>query len=96
MELKWSKPVVGWAKLNTDGSYVASNNTGGCGMVLRDAQGQIIYWACRQLSACDDALVAELEACKEGLAIALHRTNCSIQLELGRAKAVTMLQYLIV
>ena len=42
MELKWSKPVVGWAKLNTDGSYVASNNTGGCGMVLRDAQGQIM------------------------------------------------------
>ena len=22
MELKWSKPVVGWAKLNTNGGYV--------------------------------------------------------------------------
>ena len=92
MELKWSKPVVGWAKLNTDGSYVASNNTAGCAMVLRDAQGQIIYSACRQLFACDGALVAELEACKEGLAIALHRTNCPIQLELDRSEAVTMLE----
>ncbi|KAM3262622.1 hypothetical protein ACQJBY_053013 [Aegilops geniculata] len=61
-------------------------------MVLRDAHGEIIFTACRQLFACDNALDAELEACKEGLALALERTTCPIQVELDCSEAVVMLQ----
>ncbi|XP_073351694.1 uncharacterized protein [Aegilops tauschii subsp. strangulata] len=89
---RWSRPPDGWSKLNTDGSYVAANRTAGCGMVLRDAHGEIIFTACRQLFACDNALDAELEACKEGLALALERTTCPIQVELDCSEAVVMLQ----
>ncbi|VAI52675.1 unnamed protein product [Triticum turgidum subsp. durum] len=61
-------------------------------MVLRNAHDEIIFTACRQLFACDNGLDAELEACKEGLALALVRTTCPIQVELDCSEAVVMLQ----
>ena len=51
-----------------------------------------MYSSSRQLFTCDEALEAKLEAWKEGLVIALHRTNCPIQLELHIVEAVMMLQ----
>ena len=66
-------PAVGLAKLNTDGSYIPATGAAGGGMVLRGAAGEIIYTACMQLRTCANGLEAELAACSEGLALALHR-----------------------
>lgn len=60
-------------------------------MILRDERGAIIYSACRELCTCDSGLEAELAACREGLDLALHRTNKPIMVELDSAEAVSML-----
>ena len=60
-------------------------------MILRDDRGEIIYSACRELRICDNALEAELAACREGLELALHQSNLPILVELDSAKAVSMI-----
>ncbi|XP_073368034.1 uncharacterized protein [Aegilops tauschii subsp. strangulata] len=87
----WVPPQPGWVKLNTDGSYIAATGAAGGGMILRDDRGEIIYSACRELRTCDNALEAELEACREGLELALHRSNLPILVELDSAEAVSMI-----
>lgn len=64
-DLRWVRPPEGWAKLNTDGSYFATDGSTGCGMALHDSAGEIIYTACRQLFTCDNALEAELEGARK-------------------------------
>ena len=34
-ELRWSRPREGWAKLNTDGSFIQETGAAGRGMVQR-------------------------------------------------------------
>ena len=87
----WVPPQPGWVKLNTDGSYIAATGAAGGGMILRDDRGEIIYSACRELRTCDNALEAELAACREGLELALHRSNLPILVELDSAEAVSMI-----
>ncbi|XBI14851.1 hypothetical protein VPH35_057369 [Triticum aestivum] len=87
----WVPRQPGWVKLNTDRSYIAATGAAGGGMILRDDRGEIIYSACRELRTCDNALEAELEACKEGLELALHRSNLPILVELDSAEAVSMI-----
>ena len=60
-------------------------------MVLRDDRGEIIFSACREMRTCDNSLHAELAACREGLELALHRTNLPIVVELDSVEAVTRL-----
>lgn len=43
---KWSLPPLGWVKLNSDGS-MCEEGRAEAGMVLRDAQGVIIFSSCR-------------------------------------------------
>ncbi|XBI39831.1 hypothetical protein VPH35_124520 [Triticum aestivum] len=90
-ERAWSAPRPGFVKLNTDGSYVMASGASGGGMILRDDRGEIIFSTCRELRTCDNALGAELAACKEGLELALHRTELMIVVELDCAEAVTMI-----
>ncbi len=91
-QLRWARPPPGWAKLNTDGSFVAADGSAGAGMVLRDASGAIIFTACRGLLTCDNALQAKLEACREGLDLALQWTPLPVLIEMDCAEAVTMIQ----
>ena len=60
-------------------------------MVLRDERGDIIYIGCRKILTCDNDLGAELAACREGLKLALHRSNLPIMMELDYAEGVSML-----
>ena len=60
-------------------------------MILRDAHGDIIYSACWEIRICDNALDAELVACREGLELALHRTMLPILVELDSAEAVSLI-----
>ncbi|KAM3228042.1 hypothetical protein ACQJBY_059648 [Aegilops geniculata] len=90
-EKRWMPPAVGLAKLNTDGSYIPTTGAAGGGMVLRGATGEVIYTACRQLRTCANGLEAELAACSEGLALALHRTELPVVIEMDSLEAVSML-----
>lgn len=87
---RWIPPGRATTKLNTDGSFDPATGSAGGGMILRDERGNIIFTACRELRACDNALAAELAACKEGLDLALHRTDRPIAVEMDSAEAVSM------
>jgi ribonuclease HI len=65
--LQWSAPPPGWTKLNIDGSFCASNGTGGAGFVLRDSNGKVLVAACVQLHNCAEAEEAEASAALLGL-----------------------------
>lgn len=90
-ELRWALPRPGWAKLNVDRSYVPATGDAGSGMVLRSDRGEVIFTACREIRTCDNSLDAELAACREGLELALHRTDRPIAVEMDSTEAVTML-----
>lgn len=91
MSLPWIPPSPGWVKLNTDGSF-ATDGTTGAGMVLRGADGSIIFSACRELRSCRDMLEAELCACMEGLSFAIQRSDLPIVTEMDSLVAVSMIQ----
>jgi ribonuclease HI len=65
--LQWSAPPPGWTKLNIDGSFCASNGTGGARFVLRDNNGKVLVAACVQLHNCAEAEEAEAAAALLGL-----------------------------
>ncbi|KAI5016767.1 hypothetical protein ZWY2020_006618 [Hordeum vulgare] len=88
---RWMPAKSGWTKLNTDGSFIASTCAARGGMILRDDRGLIIYIAYWELRSCDSVLEAELEACREGLDLALHRTSLSIMVEMDSVETVSML-----
>nr|XP_040258044.1 uncharacterized protein LOC120975507 [Aegilops tauschii subsp. strangulata] len=90
-ELSWARLPAGWAKLNTDGSFVMETGEAGGGMVLWDDTGAIIYTTCREIFACDIGLEAKLLACREGVELALHRTQLPF-VELDCAEAVMMIK----
>lgn len=83
-------PDTNWVKLNTDGSFVSSEDAG-AGMILRDNTGAIIFSACRALYACRDALEAELCACMEGLSLAIQRSDLPISIEMDSTTAVSLI-----
>jgi ribonuclease HI len=65
-------------KLNTDGSFVNSQETAGIGMILRDHRGAVIVAASKRLQHCADATDADLAAIQEGLAMALNWTALNL------------------
>ncbi|KAK1681977.1 hypothetical protein QYE76_042825 [Lolium multiflorum] len=88
----WRKPPEGRVKLNTDGSFCEASGVGGAGMILRDAEGQIIVSACKLLNPCQSPLEAELEACRDGVALALEWSTLPCTVELDSSVAVKMIQ----
>uniref|UniRef100_K3YYS2 RNase H type-1 domain-containing protein n=1 Tax=Setaria italica TaxID=4555 RepID=K3YYS2_SETIT len=54
-------------KVNTDGAFVCSSHQGATGVGIRGAEGDFYVAAARWLPAVASALVAEAEACRDGL-----------------------------
>ncbi|XP_071680849.1 uncharacterized protein [Lolium perenne] len=90
-EVGWSRPPLGWTKLNVDGAWAGEKHEGGTGMVLRDDEGCIIFAACTYLKTCDSPLEAEILACTEGLALALEHTNKPVIIESDCLEATSMI-----
>jgi hypothetical protein len=44
-EIRWEKPRTGTVKLNVDGSFMEQEDGAGAGMILRDAEGRIVFSA---------------------------------------------------
>ncbi|XBI86137.1 hypothetical protein VPH35_094151 [Triticum aestivum] len=88
---KWEPPPAGWLNLNVDGAFSEHAGNGGAGMVLRNSDGNIIFTSCRHLFACDNALRAELEACKEGISLALEWSSLPFIIETDSSVAARMI-----
>jgi ribonuclease HI len=77
------------AKLNVDGAF-SPDGRAGCGMLLRNQRGEVLFAACRQVQHCQDATEAEIMAIEEGVKLALNWTSqefivesdCSVAIEL--------------
>ena len=89
-EARWVPPANGWAKLNVDGSFVASDDAG-AGMILRDNEGKIIFSACRSLFSCRDPLEAELCGIMEGLSLAIQRSDLPVAIESDSSMVVSLI-----
>ena len=63
----WRPPPSGWLKLNTDGSFLPSNNTGGAGAIVRDNKGSVLIASCSRSHNCLDAEEAEARAMLMGI-----------------------------
>ena len=86
----WSKPPLGWVKLSIDGSFRVEDGTAGAGMILRDANGGIIFSACRSLQLCAEVLEAELRSCLEGLELALQHSQLPIIIDTDCSQLVAI------
>jgi hypothetical protein len=65
VDIAWEKPRTGTVKLNVDGSFMEQAGGAGAGMILRDAEGRIVFSACRTLHHCGSGSEAELgRVCK--------------------------------
>jgi hypothetical protein len=88
----WRKPPEGHVKLNVDGSFCSKSGTGGCGVILRNDGGAVIVSASSYLPSCMCPLEAELEACRQGLALALDWSNLPCLVEMDCCEAVKMIR----
>jgi ribonuclease HI len=88
----WRKPPEGSVKLNVDGSFCKEMGVGGAGVVLRDDRGAIIVSKSLSLQPCLSPLEAELEACREGVILALDWSSLPCMIEMDCAEAVNMIR----
>jgi ribonuclease HI len=86
---KWTRPLMGETKLNTDGAF--ASNAAATGMVLRDHNGEVIFAACRELQQCTDPTEAEIAAIEEGIRLALQWTTLKFTVESDCAEAVELI-----
>ena len=58
-EVTWTKPIVGWCKLNTDGSINSASGIAGYGGLIRDSNGQWVAGFAKKIAA-NSSLAVEL------------------------------------
>ena len=80
---------VGRVKFNTDASVLGEE--AGCGMILRDHEGSIIFSSCRHIYGCNDVLEAELLALREGISLAIQWSMLPLDIESDCLQAVQMI-----
>ena len=84
--MRWERPQVGWACLNTDGAAVGNPGRARCGGLIRNERGEWLGGFSRSIG-CADSFMAELWGLRDGLTlyIDLHLNVVDVQLN---AKAV--------
>lgn len=87
-EVKWIRPAPGWVKLNTDGSFTASNGLAGCGGLIRGSDGQWITGFAKSINV-SSSIVAELWALREGLLIYMEMHLQVVEVELDASAAIS-------
>ncbi|KAJ1442155.1 Ribonuclease H-like superfamily [Sesbania bispinosa] len=76
----WKPPPTGYFKINIDAA-LGSGNSWGCGIIIRDSEGNVLAAAAQRFSALPDATVAEAMAAKLGLKFAKDTSFDSVILE---------------
>ncbi|KAK6266880.1 hypothetical protein QUC31_017717 [Theobroma cacao] len=66
----WSPPSAAVLKINCAGAFSASSHQAGFGAVIRTQEGYFLAASSGKLAACEEAIVAEISAIKEGLRLA--------------------------
>ena len=69
--VRWSKPLEGWYKLNTDGASFGNLGKAGGGGIIRDSQGNWVKGYSRAIGF-TISIIAELWALRDGLNLAIQ------------------------
>lgn len=69
--VRWSKPLPGWFKLNTDGASLGNPGKAGGGGLIRDSEGRWIRGFSRSIGHAT-SVMAELWALRDGLKLAVQ------------------------
>ena len=88
-EVKWVRPAPGWDKLNTDGSFSASNGRAGCGGIIRGSDGQCITGFAMSINA-SSSFAAKLWALREGLSLCMEMHLQAVEVELDASAAISL------
>jgi ribonuclease HI len=67
---RWTKPSVGWIKLNWNAAIDSNSNNMGLGIVARDSTGKVRAMMCNFLPYLTDSAVAETYAAQQGTLLA--------------------------
>ena len=84
--IKWERPIVGWLKLNTDGSSLGNPGLATWGGVIRDGNGNWVVGFTRKIGN-TSSFMAELWALHDGLLIYVNCNYFAVEVEVD-AKAV--------
>ncbi|OMO84089.1 hypothetical protein COLO4_22232 [Corchorus olitorius] len=81
----WTKPDEGFLKLNSDGSFYASERSAGIGVVIRNHEGQVIDAYGKKVSACS-ALSVEALALRDAALLAVQRDYMKVCFEIDSSE----------
>lgn len=84
----WSKPEVGFLKINCDAAFDGAGGNGGWGYIIRDAGGDVVSAGRGRLRYVLDPLQAEAIACLQGL-------QAAVELGIGHAIVETDAQQVV-
>ena len=88
--VKWSKPIPGWHKLNTDGASLGNLGKAGGGGLIRNSEGGWIKGFSRAIGYTTSVMV-ELWALRDGLTLANQLGIGYLEVELDAKDIVEML-----
>jgi len=89
--IKWSKPLPGWCKLNTDGASLGNPGKADGGGLIRDSEERWIKGYSRFIGH-TTSVVAELWALRYGLNLAIQLGIGCLEMELDAKVIVEMLK----
>ena len=84
--IRWSKPIAGWLKLNTDGSSLENPGLAGGGGLIRNEEGGWGAGFARKIGI-TTSFLAELWALRDGLSLCVNRSILAVDVELD-AKSI--------
>ena len=84
--MRWEKPPLGWAKLNTDGVVARNLGLARCGGLIKDEQGAWLVGFSRNIESTTSYAV-ELWGLRDGLALCCNLNIPSLVVELD-AKSI--------
>ena len=88
-EVRWTKPVARWPKLNTDESMMGASGLAGCGGLVRDSNRQWIIGFAKPISA-TSRIAKMLFTLREGLALCVELKVHAIAVELDASAAISL------
>nr|XP_007158841.1 hypothetical protein PHAVU_002G186500g [Phaseolus vulgaris]ESW30835.1 hypothetical protein PHAVU_002G186500g [Phaseolus vulgaris] len=91
----WTPPFEGFVKINCDGAFTMHGNKAGAGGVVRDWRGEFIFGFSSGLKNYS-VLMAELEAIKIGIEIAISKGYKNLMVESDSKVAIDIITSLVV
>ena len=88
--VRWSKPILGWFKLNTDGASLGNPGKAGGGGLIRDSEGRWVRGFSRSVGHAT-SVIAEFWALRDGLKLAAQLGIGCLEVELDAKIIVEML-----